>query len=101
VYSFLEACLHVESEKRMSTGQLLLNKLFSTTNSSTLRLASAETSKRFNDLEKLLERYRSESEAGQSLVCDELEDKFSELFLCLSSLLERISEGKKEVGSRS
>jgi hypothetical protein len=38
-------------------------------------------------MESLLRRYREES---QSLLSDDLEEKFSELYLCLSNQLERV-----------
>ena len=85
--SFLEACLQVESAGRKSAGELLGKSLFSTNNSSTLRLSSDSMSQRFAALERLLSRYREES---QSLMCEELEDKFSEFSLFLLNQLERL-----------
>jgi serine/threonine protein kinase len=94
--SFLEACLQVESRERKPAGKLLEKSLFKTDNSTTLRLSSDSMSQRFADLESLLSRYREES---QSLVCDELEDKFSDFSLFLSNQLERVchlSPGEKQ-----
>jgi serine/threonine protein kinase len=85
--SFLEACLQVESRERKPASELLAKSLFKTDNSTTLRLSSDSMSQRFADLEGLLSRYREES---QSLVCDELEDKFSDFSLFLSNQLERV-----------
>jgi serine/threonine protein kinase len=85
--SFLEACLQVKSADRKPASELLAKSLFKTDNSTTLRLSSDSMSQRFADLEDLLSRYREES---QSLVCDELEDKFSDFSLFLSNQLERV-----------
>jgi serine/threonine protein kinase len=85
--SFLEACLQVMSADRKPASELLAKSLFSTDNSTTLRLSSDSMSQRFAELEGLLSRYREES---QSLVCDELEDKFSDFSLFLSNQLERV-----------
>jgi serine/threonine protein kinase len=91
--AFIESCLQVSSEERKKASQLLQKSLFSTDNStihSNLLKVNTETmDQRFVELQKLITRYKDES---QSLVCDDLELKFSEFFLCLISQLERIRE---------
>jgi serine/threonine protein kinase len=85
--SFLEACLQVESGERKPASELLVKSLFSTDSMSTLRLSSRSMNQQFADLERLLSRYQEES---QSLVCEELEDKFSDFSIFLSNQLERV-----------
>jgi serine/threonine protein kinase len=91
--AFIEECLQVDPKERKSATELLQKSLFSTDNSTihsnTLRLTAETLSQRFNELERLMHRYREES---QSMVCEDLEEKFSELYLCLSNQLERVEE---------
>jgi serine/threonine protein kinase len=89
--AFIESCLQVTSGDRKKASQLLQKSLFSTDNSTIhsnfLKVNTETMEQRFVELQKLITRYKDES---QSLVCDDLEMKFSEFYLCLICQLERI-----------
>jgi serine/threonine protein kinase len=96
--SFVESCLRVDPLSRSNGTELLAKSLFSTNHSTvqadTMRLVSGSMLSRFDEIAKMVREYSDR--CSPDLLSEELSSKLGELYLCLTTQFERISNMSRE-----
>jgi serine/threonine protein kinase len=96
--SFVESCLKRDPFARLNTTELLGKSLFSTGNSTvhanTLKVTNESMMSRFDEIQRMIKAYSDR--CSPELITEELTDKFSDLYECLSSQLDRIENMTRE-----